>query len=926
MNYSDEKFADIQMLRYHLNGFEQLSLNQKQYVYCLAKATLCGRDITTDQFGRYNLKIRKLLEALYIIYKEQPETLGLKELSQQEQEPSQEQEHGLSQQEPSQQEQFEAMTVYLKRVWFSNGIHHHYGCDKFKPQFSESWFHSIIARSADKLASKLGVASGDEVMEWCAPLFPVIFDPEIMPKRVEKACGVDQVKGSACNYYEGLTQQEVEAYYAAKNDPSNPCPPSYGLNSKLVKTASGDIEEQVWKQGGMYGEAIDRIVYWLTKAMQFAENEKQQEVIGLLISYYRTGDLKTFDSYSIEWLKEQAGDIDFINGFIEVYGDPLGFKASWEGIVTYKDKVANERTHKICSNAQWFEDHSPVDPRFKKKEVRGVTANVVVAAMLGGDEYPSTAIGINLPNADWIRAQHGSKSITIGNLTEAYSRAAEGNGFLDEFVADKSTLALVRQFDHLCDDLHTDLHECLGHGSGQLLPGVSSDALKSYGSTIEEARADLFGLYYMADAKMVELGLLPSADAYKAHYYTYMLNGLMTQLRRITPGADIEEDHMRNRALIAYWVLDHAQGEVELTESNGKTCVFIHSYERLRTLFAQLLAEIQRIKSEGDYEAARQLVERYGVKVDRALLEEVHRRYEKLDIAPYKGFINPRLSLVTDAQGNVCDVKADYTESYEHQMLRYSNEFGFLSLKEENSSSKEEASSTEEVISSKEETSLSKEEASSLKEESDPSSVDDDVKQIKRSFRLFMNGVASSSMRDKGLEYKINWGIPVTRLRDMAAQYAPSVALAERLWESDVRECKILATMLMPAERFSEPMALSWLSACNNQEMVEMLVFNLVQNMPGVETFVVSLLHSDEPNAPLAALHLVSRLVARQNVAFLTDEVVSSFAQLVIKALSGTDAVLKHAALNSVTRYVDRELKGADKVVELLKKHKIDIF
>lgn len=897
MNYSDEKFADIQMLRYRLNGFEQLSLNQKQYVYCLAKATLCGRDITTDQFGRYNLKIRKLLEALYLIYKEQPEALGLRGLS---------------------QEQFDAMTVYLKRVWFSNGIHHHYGCDKFIPQFNESWFRSIIARSADKLASKLGVASGDEVMEWCAPLFPVIFDPEIMPKRVEKACGVDQVKGSACNYYEGLTQQEVEAYYAAKNDPSNPCPPSYGLNSKLVKTASGDIEEQVWKQGGMYGEAIDRIVYWLTKAMQFAENDKQQEVIGLLISYYRTGDLKTFDSYSIEWLKEHAGDIDFINGFIEVYGDPLGFKASWEGIVTYKDKEANERTHKICSNAQWFEDHSPVDPRFKKKEVRGVTANVVVAAMLGGDEYPSTAIGINLPNADWIRAQHGSKSITIGNLTEAYSRAAEGNGFLEEFVADESTLTLVRQFDHLCDDLHTDLHECLGHGSGQLLPSVSSDALKSYGSTIEEARADLFGLYYMADAKMVELGLLPSADAYKAHYYTYMLNGLMTQLRRITPDADIEEDHMRNRALIAYWVLDHAQGEVELTESNGKTCVFIHSYERLRTLFAQLLAEIQRIKSEGDYEAARQLVERYGVKVDQALLEEVHRRYEKLDIAPYKGFINPRLSLVTDAQGNVCDVKADYTESYEHQMLRYSNEFGFLSLKEEKSSSKEESSSKEDVLSSKIET--------SSKAEAVSSSVDDDVKKIKRSFRLFMNGVASSSMRDKGLEYKINWGIPVTRLRDMAAQYAPSVALAERLWESDVRECKILATMLMPAERFSEPMALSWLSACNNQEMVEMLVFNLVQNMPGVETFVVSLLCSDEHNAPLAALHLVSRLVARQNVAFMTDEVVSSFAQLVIKALNGTDAVLKHAALNSVTRYVDRELKGADKVVELLKKHKIDIF
>ena len=879
-NYGDEKFADIQMLRYRLNGFEQLTLNQKKYIYCLAKATLSGRDITTDQFGRFNLKIRKLLEALYLLNKERVDGAD-----------------------------FSAMVVYLKRVWFSNGIHHHYGCDKFRPGFSEEWFRNLVDSSASSLAQKLGLKSVEEVKAWCEPLYPVIFDPTVLPKRVDKSCGEDIVKGSACNYYENVTQQEVEEFYSAMNNPSDPCPPSYGLNSKLVKTADGKIEESVWKQGGMYGEAIDHIVYWLRKASGFAENDKQREVIALLIDYYRTGDLKTFDRYSVEWLKEQSGDIDFINGFIEVYGDPLALKASWEGIVTYKDKAANERTRKICTNAQWFEDHSPVDPRFKKKEVRGVTANVVVAAMLGGDEYPSTAIGINLPNADWIRAQHGSKSITIGNLTEAYSRAAEGNGFLEEFLADADTLALVRKYDNLCDDLHTDLHECLGHGSGQLLPGVLSDALKSYGNTIEEARADLFGLYYMADPKMVELGLLPSPEAYKAQYYTYMLNGLMTQLRRITPGHDIEEAHMRNRALIAYWVLDHSHGEVEMCQRDGKTFVFINSYEGLRQLFATLLAEIQRIKSEGDYEAAKQIVERYAVKVDINLLNEVHSRYERLNIAPYKCFINPRLSLVTDAEGNVCDIKADYSESYEHQMLRYSSEFGFLGKHE-----------------AKAKTAATADDNNSGRD-GKTNEVDETVRQIKRSFRLFMNGVASGSMREKGLDYKINWGIPVTRLREMASQYEPSAALAETLWKSDVRECKIMATMLMPAEQFTETAAKAWLSECGNQETVEMLVFNLIQNSSCAAGLMPWLLTAGTPNESLAAFHLMSRLVAKNGVdSFITDEIANDYACLAARALGGDDGVLKHAALNSVVRYVDRGLKGADLVVEMLKKHKIDIF
>ena len=648
-NYCDEKFADIQILRYRMKGFEQMSLNKKMYIYCLAKATLCGRDITTDQFGKYNLRIRRLLEAVYVLYNGNRDDAD-----------------------------FRAMTVYLKRIWFSNGIYHHYGCEKFEPGFSEQFLRKTVAEMSQQLVTRLNLDGSEALDTLCDELCPVIFDPEVLPKRVDKTDGKDIVASSACNYYEGVSQQEVEAFYGNMTDNNDACPPSYGLNSKLVKDADGNIAEQVWHEGGMYGAAISHVIAWLDKAKAYAENERQKQVIDLLIQYYRTGDLKTFDDYSIEWLSETEGDIDFINGFIEVYGDPLGLKASWEGIVTYKDWEANDRTAKICGNAQWFEDHSPVDERFKKENVKGVTANVVCAAMLGGDEYPSTAIGINLPNADWIRAEHGSKSITIGNLTEAYNRAAENNGFLEEFVADADTLALIKAHGDICDDLHTDLHECLGHGSGKLLPGVLPDALKSYGNTIEEARADLFGLYYMADEKMLELGLLNDKDAYKAHYYTYMLNGLMTQLRRITPGNDIEEAHMRNRALIAHWVLEHSDGAVQMVSRDGKTYVMVNDYDALRQLFARLLAEVQRIKSEGDYAAAKALVERYAVKVDRQLLEEVHERYEKLDIAPYKGFLNPRLSLSYDADGQVCDVLIDYTESYEHQMLRYSSEYGFL--------------------------------------------------------------------------------------------------------------------------------------------------------------------------------------------------------------------------------------------------------
>lgn len=634
--YTDERFADIQMLRYRLDGFEALTLRQKLYIYYLAKATLCGRDITTDQFGRYNLRIRKVLEAIYERYEGDRTTA-----------------------------EYKALETYLKRVWFSNGIHHHYGCEKFVPAFTEKYFRQVVDCCG---------CEDENIDELCK----VIFDPTIQPKRVNQKAGDDLVQTSACNYYEEVSQQEAEDFYEAMRDENDPMPISYGLNSTLRKTADGMLKEDVWHEGGLYGDAIKHITYWLEKAAEVAENELQAKIIGMLVDYYRTGDLRKFDAYSIEWLKEHEGRIDFINGFIEVYGDPLGIKASWEGIVTYKDMVATQRTQTISKNAQWFEDHSPVDPRFRKPQVVGVTANVVCSAMLGGDEYPSTAIGINLPNADWIRACYGSKSITIGNLTHAYNQAAKGNGFLQEFVADEATRALIEKYGDVCDDLHTDLHECLGHGSGQLLAGVSADALGSYGSTIEEARADLFGLYYIADAKLVELGLVPDAEAYKSQYYTYMMNGLLTQLTRIQPGNEIEEAHMRNRALIARWTLEHYPSAVRLVKHEEKTFVEVSDYEQLREAFAKLLAEIQRIKSEGDFEAAKQLVERYAIHVEPKLHEELLARYKSLGIAPYKGFLNPKMEIVADSEGNATDVRLDYTEAYDEQMLRYSKEYGYL--------------------------------------------------------------------------------------------------------------------------------------------------------------------------------------------------------------------------------------------------------
>ena len=642
--YKDEHFADIQMLRYQLNGFDSLTLMQKKLVYYLSQATLFGRDITFDQFGKHNLRIRKILETVY-----------------------------RNQDIDRDCDEFRALEIYLKRVWFSNGIYHHYGCDKFNPGFDESYFR-IILHQID--AKQLPLEDGQTVDELLDEVCPVIFNPNVLPKRVNKADGEDLIQTSACNFYQGVTQQEAEDFYAQIKSRGETNPPSYGLNSTLVKE-DGVVKEIVWSAKGRYSNAIKHIIYWLEKAKSVAENDSQKEVIASLISYYETGDLCTFNDYCIKWLKCLDTRIDFINGFIEVYGDPLGLKGSWEGLVEYIDEEATHRTQIISRNAQWFEDHSPVDPRFKKKEVKGVSANVICAAMLGGDEYPSTAIGINLPNADWIRAQYGSKSITISNITDAYNKASHGSGFREEFIKDKEILSLIDMYADVCDDLHTDLHECLGHGSGQLLPGTDPDALLAYGNTIEEARADLFGLYYMADEKLVELGLLPNKDAYKAHYYTYLLNGLMTQLVRIEPGCQIEEAHMRNRALIARWCLEHANN-MFLTRKHGIYELEIYDFEELRILFAELLAEIQRIKSEGDFLSARKLVETYAVKIDPELHNEVLERYKKLNLAPYKGFINPWMLPVYDEYGEITDIQINYSETYEHQMLRYSSEYATL--------------------------------------------------------------------------------------------------------------------------------------------------------------------------------------------------------------------------------------------------------
>ena len=646
-DYTVEQFADLQILRYRVPGFEDLSLKQKELVYYLTEAALQGRDILFDQNGKYNLTIRRMLEPVYTGYKGDKNTPD-----------------------------FKAMEVYLKRVWFSNGIHHHYGSEKFIPGFTPEFFRQAI-RSVD--AATLPLAEGQSVEQLCEEVFPVIFDPEVMPKRVNQAAGEDLVLTSACNYYEGVTQQEAEDFYNALKNPQDETPVSYGLNSRLVKE-DGKVREKVWKVGGLYGQALEKIVYWLKKAEGVAENPGQKAVIAKLVEFYETGDLKTFDEYAILWVKDLNSRIDFVNGFTESYGDPLGMKASWESLVNFKDVEATRRTELISSNAQWFEDHSPVDGQFKKEEVKGVSAKVITAAILAGDLYPATAIGINLPNANWIRSHHGSKSVTIGNITDAYNKAAHGNGFNEEFAYSDAELQLIDRYADVTDELHTDLHECLGHGSGKLLPGVDPDALKAYGSTIEEARADLFGLYYVADPKLVELGLTPSADAYKAQYYTYLMNGLMTQLVRIEPGNNVEEAHMRNRQLIARWVYEKGAAEkvVELVKKDGKTYVVINDYEKVRDLFGRLLAEIQRIKSTGDYAGAHDLVEAYAVKVDSALHAEVLERYKKLNLAPYKGFVNPKYEAVTDANGTITDVTVTYDEGYAEQMLRYGKDYSTL--------------------------------------------------------------------------------------------------------------------------------------------------------------------------------------------------------------------------------------------------------
>lgn len=645
--YAGERFADIQMLRYQVPGFDELTLRQKTLIYYLSQASLLGRDILWDQNGRFNLRLRRILEAVYTHFSGDRSSAD-----------------------------FAAFAVYMKRVWFSNGIHHHYGCEKFQPGFTQEFLHQALEQlQAGHIA--LGYSSLEELEQ---ELFPVIFDPSVMPKRVNQAAGEDLLLTSACNYYApGITQAEAEEFYArqkAEGDQQHPI--MYGMNSRLERAADGSLHENVWRADGMYGAAIRQIVQMLSRAIPYAENERQQSVIRKLIEFYETGNLAVFDAYTILWVEETEGEVDFTNGFTEVYGDPLGLKASWEGYVNYTDHQATRRAQALSRNAQWFEDHSPVDARFKKPLCRGVSAKVINAAILGGDLYPSSAIGINLPNSNWVRAEHGSKSVTIANLTHAYDEAARGNGFRNEFADSAQTVNMMNRYGSVCDDLHTDLHECLGHGSGRLLPGVDPDALKAYGSTIEEARADLFGLYYLADEKLVELGLTPCQEAYKAQYYSYMMNGLLTQMVRIQPGHQIEEAHMRNRALIARWTLEHYPQAVRLSEQDGKHYVEILDYPLLRTAFGNLLAEIQRIKSEGDLQAARQMVERYGVQIDAKLHQEVLERYSKLHLAPYKGFINPRYTPVCDSEGRITDVHIDYLETYDEQMLRYSRQYNTL--------------------------------------------------------------------------------------------------------------------------------------------------------------------------------------------------------------------------------------------------------
>ena len=877
MNYLEERFADIQLLRYRLNGFEQLSLLQKRLVYCLAEATLWGRDITFDQNGRHNLRLRRMLEAVY-----------------------------TSADTDRDSREFHAMEEYLKRLWFASGIHHHYSSDKFQPQFTQEWLWQQL-QHADPDSLPLG--RGETLDTLRRELFPVIFDPDVLPKRVNKADGQDLLLTSACNFYQGVTQQEAEDYYQrqkadAKDDPQ---PVSYGLNSTLVKDQHG-LHEEVWHVGGRYGDTISHIVYWLEQAAQVAENPRQQHCIRLLVDYYRTGSLRRFNDYCIEWVREQEGRVDFVNGFIEVYGDPLGLKGTWEGIVEYRDLEATRRTQTISRNAQWFEDHSPVDPRFRKPTVKGVTANAICAAMLGGEEYPSTAIGINLPNADWIRAEHGSKSITITNITDAYNRAARGNGFKEEFIDDDETRWLVEQYGDQCDELHTDLHECLGHGSGQLLPGTDPDALKAYGNTIEEARADLFGLYYMADPKLVELGLLPNLEAHHAHYYTYLLNGLMTQLTRIEPGRQIEEAHMRNRALISRWCLAHASAApvslcsdtvaapaLSLEQRNGKTYLHISDYAALRRLFAQLLAEIQRIKSEGDYEAARQLVERYAVDVDPRLHQEVLDRYRRLNLAPYKGFINPVLRPVYDSDGQITDIVPDYTESYADQMLRYSRDY---------SSSAQFALCSDTVAASP--------------------SVADRVRLVKQSFRQMMDGAVAKSMRDKGLGYHLNWGATLPRLQEMAATLGKDYELAIALWKEDVRECKILATLVMPPDEMLPGVCDIWMEQMPTQEIAEQAAFNLWQHLPYAPQKAYEWMASDKELYQLCGFHVMTRIFMRRQEP--NERGISEYLDQALAALQDGSLAVRKAALQSLQRFAELGLVYQRMAKSAAKSVNLDIF
>ena len=647
--YNVDKFYDLEILRYDVPEFDSLSLQQKQLVYCLSEAALWGRDILFDQNGRYNLRIRRACEALY-----------------QHLTPTLSQGEGASPLGGEEREAFDVFEKYLKRVWFSNGIHHHYSEDKFLPEFTQDWFVAAC--------EKAGV-------EYDEAILPVMFDPNVMPKRMTAQDGVDLVLGSAGNYYgEGVTQAEAEAWYAAHKD--NSAEPLWiGLNSQLVKNENGEIEERVYKVGGLYGEALEHVVYWLKEAQKYVENDQQRAVLEKLIAYNETGDLQLFNEYCIAWVKDLESRVDFVNGFTETYTDPLGITGTWESMVNFKDLTATKRAQSISENAQWFEDHSTTDPKYKKEEVKGVSAKVITAAILAGDCYPATPIGINLPNANWIRKEYGSKSVTIDNLMHAYNEAAKGNGFNEEFMIDDEIRAIYEKYGALCGDLHTDLHECVGHGSGKLMPGVSKDALKEHASTIEEARADLFGLYYLADPKLVELGLLPNEEAFKAGYYQQMMNGAMTQLVRIEPGKDVEEAHMRNRQLIANWVLAHVtpeNPEVEIIEKDGKHYLRVNDYQGLRRLYGELLAEIQRITSEGDYPAAKEMVEKYAVKVNQDLHKEILARYQKLNLAPYKGFVNPVYTAVRDAEGNITDVTIDFTEGYVEQHLRYSRDYSPL--------------------------------------------------------------------------------------------------------------------------------------------------------------------------------------------------------------------------------------------------------